>query len=178
MPIFQLTTSQGGRRQSYFGGNEDGAFNSRPHKEVDEVEKKRKNMRKTFNSRPHKEVDGGRFQAILLLGLSTHDLTRRSTGRVRSSSLCTKSFNSRPHKEVDASIYNCILSDIAFNSRPHKEVDAAQQAAAAVQNAFQLTTSQGGRPLNFDTVSACLFFQLTTSQGGRHKGLSQHLPGL
>ena len=99
--------------------------------------------------------------------LSTHDLTRRSTTIPMTSSYLVKTFNSRPHKEVDG-IQPCF----------HKH-----------HYAFQLTTSQGGRP-DPEAVRAEIaglsthdltrrstqldilivrprIFQLTTSQGGR-----------
>ena len=77
---FQLTTSQGGRRRGCPSSGRETYFNSRPHKEVDRLHTSAKRLRSYFNSRPHKEVD-------LLLsscgcacnGISTHDLTRRST---------------------------------------------------------------------------------------------------
>ena len=55
--IFQLTTSQGGRRL--------GKCNRLLHLH--------------FNSRPHKEVDIYIVLIVQPLGISTHDLTRRST---------------------------------------------------------------------------------------------------
>ena len=60
--LFQLTTSHGGRPPSVpesLPGYP--SFNSRPHTEVDEL---------------------GFFDAFLLIVLSTHDLTRRSTANI------------------------------------------------------------------------------------------------
>ena len=56
------------------------SFNSRPHKEVDEIEMQRTFPVDAFNSRPHKEVDNVncRWDCTRLV-LSIHDLTRRST---------------------------------------------------------------------------------------------------
>ena len=44
-------------------------------------------VRMHFNSRPHKEVDGFFSVALIVFtNISTHDLTRRSTGTMRLSS--------------------------------------------------------------------------------------------
>ena len=55
----------------------------------------------------------------------------------------------------------------AFNSRPHKEVDPSFTNPSVVRFIFQLTTSQGGRPLLNPFSDISVSFQLTTSQGGR-----------
>ena len=79
--VFQLTTSQGGRRSGFH------SLGAR---------------RRTFNSRPHKEVDQVRgMDAVQYF-----------------------SFNSRPHKEVDSASHTLHAPPLPFNSRPHKEVDA------------------------------------------------------
>ena len=59
--------------------------------------------------------------------VSTHDLTKRSTGPALTPCQWQKSFNSRPHEEVDGIPY----------------VDIA------VTDMFQLTTSRRGRPAAF-----------------------------
>ena len=58
----------------------DRTFNSRPHEEVDNVVKATWNIFGTFNSRPHEEVDDGIKNFWKGVILSTHDLTKRSTG--------------------------------------------------------------------------------------------------
>ena len=76
----------------------------------------------SFNSRPHAEVDDAWVCTGVVLHLSTHDLTQRSTDfspqsffivifqlttsrrgrhRMKSRRLRMRSFNSRPHAEVD-----------------------------------------------------------------------------
>ena len=124
------------------------------------------------------------------LHLSTHDLTRRSTGNELWLYLGCDSFNSRPHKEVDHIRFNYKRSPItSFNSRPHKEVDdvfpvfldclnlsthdltrrstfTSIRIYGILRN-FQLTTSQGGRPSMSFVLPSVSIFQLTTSQGGR-----------
>ena len=99
-------------------------FNSRPHEEVDRHLCSREIAYGYFNSRPHEEVDqapavhpqqqatfqlttsrGGRLlchvDGDLIVHISTHDLTRRST-RNRWRKIFQKThFNSRPHEEVD-----------------------------------------------------------------------------
>ena len=58
----------------------------------------------SFNSRPHEEVDiRSRLLYPVIMSLSIHDLTRRSTQVPPSHHLCTRPFNSRPHEEVDNS---------------------------------------------------------------------------
>ena len=54
-----------------------------------------------------------------------------------------------------------------FNSRPRKEVDFVFLLPIRVLVLFQLTTSQGGRLLLPFIHGSPLVFQLTTSQGGR-----------
>ena len=144
--IFQLTTSQGGRQGSTQRLRLSRYFNSRPHKEVDaykelQTEHERLFQLTTsqggrqsipfisggkiyFNSRPHKEVDNIPYHLSTQIIISTHDLTRRSTG----SGTCDK----------------IILFE------------------------FQLTTSQGGRRRSAMQDGHERVFQLTTSQGGRH----------
>ena len=101
------------------------SFNSRPHKEVDDVVLDGQAGATPFNSRPHKEVD--EFSVLL--------------------SLFSSSFNSRPHKEVDVVFYDCIHITIIFQfttsqgGRPGEMSDKEQKAI------FQFTTSQGGRPV-------------------------------
>ena len=120
---FQLTTSQGGRQYKQLCYAHLSYFNSRPHKEVD----------RRRGKRCHRQ------------GISTHDLTRRSTANKIAKVTGTfifqlttsqggrqadnvqayphKYFNSRPHKEVDGRRYVRKMKQRYFNSRPHKEVD-------------------------------------------------------
>ena len=106
---FQFTTSQGGRR---------GAGRA------DDIK------RNSFNSRPHKEVDCIRITVgILVIHLSIHDLTRRSTIPVCivSCSLCP--FNSRPHKEVDP------LLSLVHTQAPGLSIhDLTRRSTASFQN--------------------------------------------
>ena len=101
--LFQLTTSQGGRR-------------------FDETKRSRY---RSFNSRPHKEVDRPQPLDRLNTNLSTHDLTRRSTYLIALFLSLMIPFNSRPHKEVDCRVRIICQWHFPFNSRPHKEVDAS-----------------------------------------------------
>ena len=144
--IFQLTTSQGGRR-----------LIPDCYKAV-----------KDFNSRPRKEVDHLLMYFFAIIDISTHDLARRSThldvkkmyaylafqlttsqggrrirfvlnlsilifqlttsqgGRHPSSyRVCRDThFNSRPRKEVDPEHHQVADKHQYFNSRPRKEVDS------------------------------------------------------
>ena len=104
--VFQLTTSQGGRRVLT------GLWTrSLP-----------------FNSRPHKEVDLLRRFGLHTRELSTHDLTRRSTCSKNISYICIFSFNSRPHKEVDRC---CTRYRILCNLSTH---DLTRRSTANIHN--------------------------------------------
>ena len=121
---FQFTTSQGGRRlfatffdaafplsihdltrrstqlRSMFRGVTS-PFNSRPHKEVDRVNRLPIRLARPFNSRPHKEVDStGMSPCRYIL---TFQFTTSQGGRhgIDTPTVSAVSFNSRPHKEVD-----------------------------------------------------------------------------
>ena len=144
-----------------------------------------------FNSRPHKEVDQillNKF--IYIFCISTHDLTRRSTGIQERSGMHTTQISTHDLTRRSTRM-SCYVLDalIYFNSRPHKEVDQTQHSAIHSLITFQLTTSQGGRLSRVfsswvcphisthdltrrSTAICCAFtradaFQLTTSQGGR-----------
>ena len=144
--VFQLTTSRGGRpvytnqlfkqsnisthdltrRSTYidlvlmlFGIY----FNSRPHEEVDLIQRLVWTLVIHFNSRPHEEVDRRYGNPYRYLDISTHDLTRRSTAyeKVRSivSNISTHDLTRR-----STAVFNTIIVDyFHFNSRPHEEVD-------------------------------------------------------
>ena len=128
------------------GAIRSGTFNSRPHEEVDRILSMLPIPLGTFNSRPHEEVDllnmpgTGRkciFQFTtsrrgrpclsaeygIVLDLSIHDLTKRSTSPRTFPLWNIWSFNSRPHEEVDAPQPISFGPLISFNSRPHEEVD-------------------------------------------------------
>ena len=77
--------------------------------------------------------------------ISTHDLTRRSTG----SHVCT---GATPAFQLTTSQGGrlscsqvCTLPNMYFNSRPHEEVDKFLIANAEKKKGFQLTTSRRGR---------------------------------
>ena len=145
------------------------SFNSRPHKEVDEGHVRSHDRRKSFNSRPHKEVDCIRITVcILVIHLSIHDLTRRSTCMTLG--------------RWDSTTFQFTTSQ---GGRP------SATGYKGASEAFQFTTSQGGRPVAsaaslisfslsihdltrrsttsaFAAFTAGRTFQFTTSQGGRH----------
>ena len=150
MSVFQLTTSRGGRRP----GNRQRA----PHT--------------YFNSQPHEEVDQNHCNRKMECNISTHDLTRRSTGFLTQISKNVLNFNSRPHEEVDGRYGSQKQEPIHFNSRPHEEVDAGSPPSCHRTSLFQLTTSRGGRHSDVITpIKIVIVFQLTTSQGGRLCGV-------
>ena len=167
--VFQLTTSQGGRRHCIVLllslnhiSTHDLARRSTPSASISP-------FRSHFNSRPRKEVDeitpcnhvvafsfqlttsqGGRRSivrnSIASIVISTHDLARRSTCNPLNSRTSQFYFNSRPRKEVDT-VRGCSVS-IRSNISTH---DLARRSTWEHQfycfrNIFQLTTSQGGRP--------------------------------
>ena len=165
--LFQLTTSRGGRQQLQAYQSTATYFNSRPHEEVDDgctaicIRHTTFQLTTSRGGRPLRHNPGPKF-----LSISTHDLTRRSTGRNRSRSrkeifqlttsqggrlhrlsdrLLLHYFNSRPRKEVD--IIPCERQDIQQAISTH---DLARRSTAMImvdtmKNEFQLTTSQGGR---------------------------------
>ena len=77
--VFQLTTSRRGRRRERFCLRSCLYFNSRPHEEVDMVAATLPIWKNHFNSRPHEEVDWVWGYSRGGTGISTHDLTKRST---------------------------------------------------------------------------------------------------
>ncbi len=82
---FQLTTSRRGRHTQLLPKRFLTYFNSRPHEEVDDTERGRKWRKRHFNSRPHEEVDDATKTRFSEYGISTHDLTKRSTAKVHKS---------------------------------------------------------------------------------------------
>ena len=126
---------------------DDGAFNSRPHKEVDLGLRFCHALNASFNSRPHKEVDLCDPLHLRRHNLSTHDLTRRSTGP----SLLQQGYQ------------------MLFQLTTSQGGRLSPEYSAKISSTFQLTTSQGGRPLPIPDKIYPAVFQLTTSQGGRLK---------
>ena len=135
---------------------------------------------------------GGRQEFISFLekivGLSIHDLTRRSTkglrktgrieifqfttsqgGRQRQGELQTgsSSFNSRPHKEVDIVPFHSVSASPSFNSRPHKEVDVQAEADWFLNNILSIHDLTRRSTLISRPFQSTYIFQFTTSQGGR-----------
>ena len=122
-------------------------FNSRPHEEVDTaylqtpLEYRLFQLTTSRRGRPPVWRMDGRTSSI-----STHDLTKRSTGVSVACIIIAKNFNSRPHEEVDPQasdhihqtqgisthdltkrstvwIWRILKHCTHFNSRPHEEVD-------------------------------------------------------
>ena len=100
--------------------------------------------------------------------ISTHDLTRRSTGKKGVDYDANGYFNSRPHKEVDL-----LTQAIATLTDKISTHDLTRRSTLLYHHIdliylFQLTTSQGGRLSYNVNPPYKKIFQLTTSQGGRH----------
>ena len=131
-----------------------------------------------FNSRPHEEVDMYYIACgVYYGGISTHDLTKRST----------------------LLAHYLPFQNMYFNSRPREEVDCLQRHWKYSPLPFQLTTSRGGRrfalshcasPFVISThdltrrstilyrfESRLKWFQLTTSRGGRQGYRFAHSTG-
>ena len=102
-----------------------------------------------FNSRPHEEVDmRPPTRGRRLIGISTHDLTKRSTPRVDiaiSNALFQLTTSRRGRRQLLLHIWRKRY----FNSRPHEEVDALERLPVPFPITFQLTTSRRGRPHRF-----------------------------
>ena len=82
---------------------------------------------RNFNSRPHEEVDRRSRIRSGATNISTHDLTKRSTGIDTSHNIWGWNFNSRPHEEVDWDPTEEDIDIWDFNSRPHEEVDLKKE---------------------------------------------------
>ena len=146
--------------------------------------------KKGFNSRPHEEVDIRQgVLSFLLQQVSTHDLTKRSTGPALTPCQWQKSFNSRPHEEVDSSPAPPNPSPTVFQlttSRRGRRYsvcrycsdwhvsthDLTKRSTSSVLSSssllmFQLTTSRRGRPSSLSCKNDSMSFQLTTSRRGR-----------
>ena len=110
-----------------------------------------------------------RLPLLFLRDISTHDLTKRSTGITEEKLQKDRYFNSRPHEEVDehdAVSYNNAGSFQLTTSRRGRPVGCLQRIQLFL---FQLTTSRRGR-LQWHIVFLCdLVFQLTTSRRGRQQ---------
>ena len=141
---FQLTTSQGGRLSIPAEKSISEHFNSRPHKEVDSLGVATiisdvtfqlttsqggrpfllitRSWMVYFNSRPHKEVDILKSDIFVSKGISTHDLTRRSTLS-----------------------HSCVITGLLISTHDLTRRSTEQKARIAALKIFQLTTSQGGR---------------------------------
>ena len=121
---FQLTTSQGGRRNFFFDSATLHIFQlttSQGGRLLQLLSLPIPDLH--FNSRPHKEVDVIAEKLYSIINISTHDLTRRSTMALRVTETSTDVFQlttSRRGRLVFA-----ITPPVhpSFNSRPHEEVD-------------------------------------------------------
>ena len=123
MHTFQFTTSQGGRQ----------------------LMDSRLLTRLSFNSRPHKEVDDLYLhKAQSLFDLSIHDLTRRSTFNY--DVLCSRKILSI-HDLTRRSTRHRFLKNIHNSLSIHDLTRRStyQRVLKHFPDAFQFTTSQGGR---------------------------------
>ena len=129
-----------------------------------------------FNSRPHEEVDQGQvlkwaldfvFQLTTSQGgrhsanihLAPHflfQLTTSQGGRRFLSGVKTKRkmyFNSRPRKEVDQRQLRIGLNDQIISTHDLARRSTPPDGKFTKKELFQLTTSQGGRPLYLDVLA-------------------------
>ena len=102
------------------------------------------------------------------MSISTHDLTRRSTLHSVGFLFFNQNFNSRPHEEVDLNpVCICVVMNISTHDLTRRSTLAVSPNVYPFL--FQLTTSQGGRPIVSTVSFPSSTFQLTTSRGGRHR---------
>ena len=134
--IFQLTTSHGGRRRNQESGRKAGIFQLTTSHGGRRIRSLLPDVPEPFNSRPHTEVDRKVIVVQNFHDLSTHDLTRRSTGTSIPKSFKMSSFNSRPHTEVDDVLQLSADRLKPFNSRPHTEVDSRPAVVTAGMSSF------------------------------------------
>ena len=78
-------------------------------------------------------------------GISTHDLTKRSTTQKQQQQIC-RAFQLTTSRRGRRWISSPRLQQEHFNSRPHEEVDPVVAATCEIAVSFQLTTSRRGRP--------------------------------
>ena len=155
--MFQLTTSRRGRHLPCLLLLYTSCFNSRPHEEVDLISARfgvvivlfqlttsRRGRplyfsgsagRNVFQLTTSRRGRRQRYKGICpVCGVSTHDLTKRST--FLRACLCLKRlrFNSRPHEEVDVFCSWPNAGHKCFNSRPHEEVDVRSWCPFRQQN--------------------------------------------
>ena len=144
-----------------------GCFNSRPHEEVDDTASASAMVNACFNSRPHEEVDGWYSSSEQYAFVSTHDLTKRSTGgeqRMITYEVfqLTTSRRGRQGGCTGRSGHNVSTHDLTKRSTPYCT------ASFNTLRMFQLTTSRRGRRSRSLLDLLIVFaFQLTTSRRGR-----------
>ena len=105
------------------------------------------------------------------MGISTHDLARRST---RNDTTVTDGQNISTHDLARRATHAAL--EYAQKVKHISTHDLARRSTVPGQNAtettaFQLTTSQGGRRYHYSLREMLNTFQLTTSQGGRRRVL-------
>ena len=117
----------------------------------------RRNMlteRKNFNPRPRKEGDDDSSRHIQGCDISIHALAKRATSFSSCTSLVAIHFNPRPRKEGDGASTRTCGCRGHFNPRPRKEGDVLKLNADYMQELFQSTPSQRGRPMTVNSVLA------------------------
>ena len=144
--MFQLTTSRRGRLTTWIHSWHLDCFNSRPHEEVDV------------------SFAGYRSAAS---GVSTHDLTKRSTLSMRQS-VMRLTFQLTTSRRGRLSISVIDLVALMFQLTTSRRGRRVPTTAYINQsNMFQLTTSRRGRLTFFNVIIKIFMFQLTTSRRGR-----------
>ena len=103
-------------------------------------------------------------------GLSTHDLTWRSTPESSAKQIAinfqlTTSHGGRRAVLDDPGLWRSFQLTTSHGGR---QVEIVQ---AQIVYAFQLTTSHGGRPFSYAVGFVAFNFQLTTSHGGRPRAV-------
>ena len=116
-----------------------------------------------------RRLTGRLYNPWLLRIISTHSLTRRLTPGSPVDFMHILYFNSQPHKEADVGQNWQKPRLIDFNSQPHKEADLLSQARKPQPNYFNSQPHKEADVINAFFDSPPGIFQLTASQGGWQK---------
>ena len=119
-----------------------------------------------FNSRPHEEVDRYQQPKSRVPGISTHDLTKRSTSSaliILIAGVFQLTTSRRGRQRFLSLIRPQMIFQLTTSRRGRQEKTSSDDVAAP----FQLTTSRRGR--HHLTIIQYIYttFQLTTSRRGR-----------
>ena len=122
--VFQLTTSRRSRRVMHFSWSLPKLISTHDlTKRSTGSVGKQCPVRSYFNSRPHEEVDANEYHLVQEMFISTHDLTKRSTTNIPSHHISPDISTHDLTKRSTEVCWNAEWKEQYFNSRPHEEVD-------------------------------------------------------